>query len=156
MDFYIIIYKKSKIMNRKKIVLIILIILLAVVAFLSRSYLSRGLNFGDLSGSDEGSSYHAVFLNNDQVYFGKLSRQNSLYPVLEDVFYIQVNDEDNAAQLEGEATPDNRIRLIKLGGELHGPTDKMEINRESIVLVERLRENSELVAAINQYKEGQQ
>jgi hypothetical protein len=44
--------------------------------------------------------------------------------------------------------------LIKLGGELHGPTDTMQINRDQILLIEDLRTDSNLVAAIGNYKAG--
>jgi hypothetical protein len=47
------------------------------------------------------------------------------------------------------------INLVKLGGELHGPTDEMRINRDQILLVEDLRTDSNLVKAIDNYKARQ-
>jgi hypothetical protein len=93
------------------------------------------------------TGYQAVFLTNNQVYFGKLSKVDSQYPVLRDVYYLQVNQ---ALQPKGDTT--TNINLVKLGGELHGPKDEMVINREHILFFEDLKDDSQIVAAIAQYK----
>jgi hypothetical protein len=99
------------------------------------------------------SGYQAVFMNNGQVYFGHLSRQNHQYPVLRDVFYLQVTQPPQPIRT-GEATPTN-INLVKLGGELHGPTDEMRINRDAVLFIEDLKPDSGVVSAINQLKGAQ-
>lgn len=99
------------------------------------------------------SDYQAVFLINNQVYFGKLSDRNSQFPTLTDVYYLQVNQPIQPAQGKAPATqPD--ISLVKLGGELHGPTDEMKLNRDQILLIEDLRADSNVVRAIKAYKDN--
>ena len=46
------------------------------------------------------------------------------------------------------------VSLVKLGDELHGPADKMEINRDQILFIEDLKPNSQVVMAIKNYKTG--
>ncbi len=99
--------------------------------------------------------YQAVFLVNNQVYFGKLANQNGQFPVLTDIYYLQVNQPIQPVQtVKGQAasTASPEINLVKLGGELHGPTDAMRINRDQVLLIEDLRADSNLVKAIENYK----
>ncbi len=104
------------------------------------------------------NGYQAVFLVNNQVYFGKLANQNGQFPVLTDIYYLQVNQPIQPVQTaRGQAAPaaNPEINLVKLGGELHGPTDEMRVNRDQILLVEDLRADSNLVKAIEDYKARQ-
>ena len=117
-------------MNKKTIALVILVV--AVLAIV-------GMNYKKLNST--GSAYQAVFLNNGQVYFGKLSNEDGLYPKLHDVFYVQVTEPQN-------------INLVKLGSELHGPTDEMKISRTQILFIENLRADSQVVQSILQYKKS--
>ena len=94
------------------------------------------------------SNYQAVFLTNGQVYFGKLYRENSAFPVLRNVYYLQVTQPPQPLQ-EGQTPPTN-INLVKLGGELHGPQDEMRINRDQILFVEDMKADSKVVTAIQQ------
>jgi hypothetical protein len=97
-----------------------------------------------------GSKYQAVFLSNGQVYFGKLYRERSQYPILREVYYLQVMQ-----QLQpGTENPTANINLVKLGAELHGPTDEMRINRDHILFIEDLKDDSQVVQGIKRFKEG--
>lgn len=102
--------------------------------------------------SFSGDKYQAVFLTNNQVYFGKLSRSGSNYPVLRDIYYLRVTQ---ALQPKDPNTPAQQINLVKLGGELHGPEDEMRINKEQILFIEDLKADSQVVTAINDYKKAQ-
>jgi hypothetical protein len=107
------------------------------------------------ANSADANAYQAVFLVNNQVYFGKLANQNAQFPVLSDIYYLQVNQPIQPVQTpKGQTAPaaNPEINLVKLGGELHGPTDEMRINRDQILLVEDLRADSNLVKAIENYK----
>jgi hypothetical protein len=85
------------------------------------------------------SQYQAVVLNGGQVYFGKLERANSQYPVLRDVFYI-VN------QLNPETKQQANV-LVRRGKELHGPAF-MVLNRDSIFFIEPVKEDSQIAKFI--------
>jgi hypothetical protein len=89
--------------------------------------------------------YQAVFLSNNQVYFGKLKLSFGRFVVLEDVYYLRVAQE---LQQNSQATSLSQIQLVKLGSEIHGPTPEMKINRGQILFVEDLKGDSEVVKAI--------
>lgn len=93
--------------------------------------------------------YQSVFMSNGQVYFGKLS-VSGRYMKLTDIYYLQA-----AEPLQSGATPalsasQAQIQLIKLGSELHGPDDAMYIERDQVLFWENLKDDSKVVAAINQ------
>ena len=128
-------------------VVILLIVIVIAAGFFW--FLGRGGAVGgplNLTGKD---IYQAVFLDNNQVYFGKLSGANQTYAALTDIFYLQIG------QPLQPSDPAANINLIKLGGELHGPIDEMKINREHILFIENLRDDSQVVQAIKRYKEQQ-
>jgi hypothetical protein len=54
--------------------------------------------------------------------------------------------------LESQNAPNDfgsrQFQLIKLGNELHGPTDKMYINRSQVLFYEQLRKDSQVVVNI--------
>ena len=49
----------------------------------------------------------------------------------------------------------SRNNLIKLGNEIHGPLDSMLINRDHVVIIEDLKDDSRVVQAINDYINNQ-
>ena len=90
-------------------------------------------------------SYQAVFLTNDQVFFGHISSQGGGYVTLTDVYYLR-----DKAPLVDPALAASDISLVKLGRELHAPTDKMRIAKDQILYVQELASNSRIIAAIQQ------
>lgn len=85
-------------------------------------------------------AYQAVFLTNDQIYFGHLKNINSDYLILSDVYYVKVNEEGDG-------------QIIKLGViEPHGPQDKMVINQDHVLYWENLKQSSQVVETINKLK----
>ena len=96
------------------------------------------------------SGYSAVFLVNNQVYFGKLEDAGGLYPKLKDVYYLRVDRPLQPAPATGGAQPE--VQLIKLGNELHGPVDEIRFNKEQILYIEDLKTDSRVVKAIEDFK----
>jgi len=121
-------------------VVLVLVVLLHYLGVIRVGFLPR-LNSG----------YQAVFLDNGQVYFGKLYAENSQYPVLKDIYYLQVTQPPQPLR-EGETPPAN-INLVKLGAELHGPADEMRINRDHILFIEDLTSGSRVMQAIVQFQQ---
>lgn len=99
------------------------------------------------------SGYQAVFLNNGQVYFGRIYKESSQYPILKNIYYLQVAQSSPSLQ-NGEEIPAN-INLIKLGTEIHGPKDEMRINRDSIIFIEDLSPDSRILEAITRLNNSQ-
>jgi len=89
-------------------------------------------------------TYQSVFLDNGQVYFGKLEKSGGDFYELTDVFYLQTGSAgiDQASGLS----------LLKLGNEAHGPEDNMQINKEHILFIEDMKSESKVVKAIQDYK----
>ena len=95
--------------------------------------------------------YQAVFLTNGQVYFGHLSKLESDYYKLSDVYYLQ-NKSDEKAANEGQLNSNADVQLIKLGNEVHGPEDSMVIERSQVLFFENLKNDGNVVKSIQQYK----
>lgn len=99
--------------------------------------------------------YQAIFLDNGQVYFGKLSSVNGDYIRLTNIYYLQVEqqiqpDQDDPDAKDDEAAP--QISLAKLGNELHGPEDEMFILRSKVVFWENLKDDGQVVQAITNFQ----
>ena len=102
------------------------------------------------------SDYSAVFLTNGQVYFGKINADTNEEINLSDIYYLQVNQ---PIQNSGTSTTTNtnsndntNVVLVKLGNELHGPNDRMHINKEQVLFTESLKDDSKVITAINNYQ----
>ena len=135
------------------------LIVVAVVALV----IGGGYYFLKVRGGGIASGeYQAVFLTNDQVYFGKIAKSDSVEVVLKDVFYLLIRQPTQVQAQDPEATPgaqaqQPRYELRHLGdGEAHGPLDEMSINRAQILFIEPLKEDGMVVRGIQQYKEQQQ
>lgn len=99
------------------------------------------------------SEWQAIFLTTGQVYFGKIAKMDNENIYFENIYYIQVESDQNALaqDTEEQKQPEQQLQLIKLGKELHGPQDAMLINRRHVVMIEELSENSRVVQAIDDY-----
>ena len=118
---------------------IIIVVLLAVVILLAFVYWQGDQN------QEESEVYNAVFLDNNQVYFGKVTQETNDYLYLTDVHYLK-----NEAPAEGEeeGAPSPGFSVIPLGNEVHGPENAIMINQAHILYIETLRDDSEVVDAI--------
>ena len=87
------------------------------------------------------AQWQAVFLTNNQVYFGKLVNYDNAYVTLTDVYYLRT-----ASDLE--ASGGSSLNLIKLGGELHGPEDVMYIPKANVLFWENMKATSQVVQTI--------
>ncbi len=95
-------------------------------------------------------AWQAVFLSNGQVYFGHVVSTTPTTVVLQDIYYLQASGPLQA----GAEQQQKDLALVKLGAELHGPTDEMRINREQVLFVEDLKDDSKVVSAIEQHRVG--
>lgn len=107
-------------------------------------------------GKDKEAKYvvkdmnQAVFLTNGQVYFGKIGAVTDEYVNLTNIYYL------NSQQQEGadakDQTQQTNFSLVKLGCELHGPEDRMIINRDQVSFWENLKSDGKVAKAIDQFK----
>jgi hypothetical protein len=137
--------------------LLLLIVLLVVVlgggyALVQKTNLVT--KAGIIKDSDENvSDFSAVFLTNGQVYFGKVYSDANAEVDLREIYYLQVSQQDlQNGTKTATPTPSPDISLVKLGNELHGPNDRMRINRDQVLFIESLKNDSQVVKAIDDYK----
>lgn len=126
-----------------------LLIVVVVVALIGYYLWQNGFNF---YGKRD---YQAIFLSNGQVYFGKASGFQSSFINLRDVYYLQVQQVLQPVQGQRDPQPVQQISLAKLGiAELHKPKDLMRINKDHVLFIEDLDEDSQVVTAIRSYQES--
>ena len=90
------------------------------------------------------TEYQAVFVDNGQVFFGKLEKGGSAHPLLREVYYIG-----------RQASPDGKeVKniLLKRGGEWHGP-EYMYLTSSHIVMIEPVSPTSRVAELIKALKE---
>lgn len=90
--------------------------------------------------------YQAVFMDNGQVFFGKMESAGSPYPLLRDVYYIGRQTSPDGKEVKNI--------LIKRGNEWHAP-DYMYINASHIVVIEPVAANSRVAQLIKEAKNQQ-
>ncbi|HJQ08299.1 MAG TPA: hypothetical protein VJ836_02320 [Candidatus Saccharimonadales bacterium] len=95
----------------------------------------------------------AVFLANGQVYFGEIKAVNKQYIDLQDIYYLNVNQQVQPDQKTQQQNQQQQISLVKLGCELHGPIDQMIINREQVTFWENLKTDGQVAEAIKKWVE---
>lgn len=137
--------------KNKKVLMIGAVAAVLVVAVVAVVWV-WGFMASSLSGIDS-SKYQAVFFTNGQVYFGKLSPQNSEYMKLTDIYYLQTKaaDPKNPQKTAGQQAG-NDVELIKLGQELHGPVDEMIISKSQVLFYENLKAEGTVAKTIEQHQ----
>lgn len=104
--------------------------------------------------------YQAVYLTNDNVYFGKVHIMVNGSIFLTDSFRVEAasststtsqgaSSSSSSASSSNDKTSD--IRLIKPGKELHAPDDTMLINRGNVLFIENLKADGKVTQAILEY-----
>lgn len=98
-------------------------------------------------GPEVMTPYAAVVLDNNQVYFGKLTNAGGAFPELTDVYYIQ--------NQVNQQTKEVKSVLIRRGNEVHGP-DRMFLNARHVILIEPVGPNSKVAQLIADDKKQHQ
>jgi len=130
-------------------------IVMIVVALVVLGWFAKKA-FGSLMADSavKSKQYQAVFLTNGQVYFGKVSKTDDSYVKLNDIYYLQVQQQVQPEDKSKSSTDQPQVSLAKLGGELHGPEDVMYISRSQVLFWENLKDDGKVAKAIKDYKAG--
>jgi len=134
-------------LNYWRIVLLLFIVLICVLGifFVWQKYIVKPLE-------SPFAGYQAVFLDNGQVYFGKIVSIQGGYIDLSQVYYVASNSNGSPSQSSAQGSAGSggaaTISLVKLGNELHGPTDEMFIAEPHVLFYENLRPDSQVVQSI--------
>jgi hypothetical protein len=143
--------RKQSRKNVKPLAIAVAVILgVAVLVFFGLS-----LYRSSTSATIDGGKYQAVFFTNGQVYFGKLQTLNGDYMRLTDIFYLQAKSDSTDPSKNPQATTAEDVadvQLIKLGDEIHGPTDEMIINESQVLFFENLKSDGKVSQSIATYK----
>src|SRR6185436_1501608 len=115
----------------KRIIFVVVVILLVGCFFCGQS----------LWMSWKTKGYQAVFLDDGQVYFGKLSGGRG-WLALSDIYYLQGTEPLQQTESGKTINSAQNIQLIKLGNELHGPADTMYIKGDKVLFWENMKEDS--------------
>jgi hypothetical protein len=103
-----------------------------------------GLTGCGSSNLDFPTEYQAVYLDNGQIFFGKLSEAGSPFPVMRDVFFVQTQTDRDKKE--------SKHLLIKRGAmEGHHP-DFMRLNARHIVVIEPVAPDSRVAQLIREAK----
>ena len=128
--------------------LLSIVLIIASLTFVGY-YALRAINTVTADAAVKGKQFQAVFLTNGQVYFGKLTKTDSSYVVLKNIYYLQVQQSVQPADKASNTSP--QVSLAKLGGELHGPEDVMYISRSQVLFWENLKGDGKVAKAIADY-----
>lgn len=129
----------------------VLVVLLIITSIVATAYLALRLAAGtSSSGAVKGKQYQALFLTNGQVYFGHLKGVDNSYVKLNDIYYLQVQQQVQPGQNNNNQQPN--VSLAKLGGELHGPEDQMYVSRDQVLFWENLKTDGKVAQAIKDYQ----
>lgn len=90
----------------------------------------------------KGSSYYAVYLLSGDLYFGKMSWFNPY--VLSDVRIIQKEQKSEKEQ--------PALNLVKFQDIFWGPMGDLKLNKENVLWITKLSDESQVVKVINEQK----
>ena len=102
-------------------------------------------------------SWYAVYLSNNQAYFGHISKINDSEMVLDDVFSLQAFDEpaEQSTSEHFSLTPAAKqtFKLVKRGTDTTVTSDhSLTINRSNILYWEKLTSEAQVVKLIEEVK----
>ncbi len=147
--------KKKGGWGTKILVIIIVIVVILIGLYLVSKYTDWNvLNVNKTSSTVKTTGWQAIFLSNGQVYFGRIASQDKDKLVLKEIYYLQVTQQIQPAPEGQEPQTAQNLSLVKLGNELHGPKDIMQINMAHVLFTEELKEGSSVVNAIKDYLEA--
>ena len=130
--------------SKRKILFITFISSFIVLIAAAGVYLLYQTNTSPAINKNE---YQAVFFMNGQVYFGKLQNIDADTLTLTDIFYLQAQPTTTSSNPQPTSSASD-VQLVKLGNEVHGPEDKMIINKSQILFFENLSKTGKVSDSI--------
>lgn len=137
-----------------------LLIVGGIFLILAGLFVSWLFSRSDSATTIDNGRYQAVYLVDNNVYFGKVEILSNGYLKLKDVFYVQATSsaansdtQDPKDVPADQATTD--IKLIKPGSELHAPDDVMIINKDQVLYIQNLKTDGKVSDAIIKYHQQQ-
>ncbi|MCD4761071.1 hypothetical protein K8R42_04195 [bacterium] len=92
----------------------------------------------------------AVYLENGQVYYAKVVKEDALNIFLDEVYYVEEREQViPSVEEDGEPQVVINLVLIKRGQEAHNPTGWLQINGATVVAIEEMGPDSAVLKEIN-------
>ncbi len=127
------------------IVLMILIIVLA--AWLIFLYRAKPV--------DNSLKFKAVYLENGQIYYAKVVKEDNLNVYLDEVYYIDTQEVTMPTGEGDEVATTTVPVLVKRGQELNKPQGWLQLNRSKVVAIEEIGPDSEIIKEIERVNKGE-
>ncbi len=138
--------KLPKWLNVLYVVILFGIATLLVLVIIS---IARGGSGSNENALVDSSKYQAVFLNNGQVYFGKITDLNSEYVRMSSVYYLTQNSSTSSST----SSTGSDYTLVKLGcQQIHYPYDSMVISHSQVAFWENLNNDGKVVQSIKEFQ----
>ena len=92
-------------------------------------------------------AWSAITLDNGLIYYGQVKNQTKQFVTVSEVYYTQ--DNSKVQQDSGDKTAPTYV-LARVGqNEIYGPENTMQLNRDHIVLIQKLKADSPVIKTIN-------
>jgi len=125
----------------------LIVVIIALVACLA--FLYKG------TPVDNNLKFKAVYLENGQIYYAKVVKEDNLNVYLDEVYYIDTQ-EVAIPSGEGEETATTTVPvLVKRGQELNKPQGWLQLNRSKVVAIEEIGPDSEIIKEIEKVNQAQ-
>lgn len=135
--------RPSVLASRRTAYAVGVVLVLVAVAFIIALLSGGGSNGDALAAQVNSSDYQAVFLTDNEVYFGKLSVPGGAFCYLRHVYRLT----SLPSARKGQPL---RRTLVKLVNDIHNPEDELVINRAQILYVENLNPSGSAARLLRQ------
>jgi hypothetical protein len=140
---------KKGLVSKQNMIPFIIVLAIVVIGALLAVYLvffnNKNINKG----------YRAYFLDNNEVYFGLEEKRDDGYIKIKDVYYLQVS-QITTKDSKGQDVQQPDFKIIKMGTEIHGPKNEMEIVKEHVLFIQELADTSKVLQVIEKYNQAGQ
>jgi hypothetical protein len=94
-------------------------------------------------------AWYGVFINNNEAFVGHITAADSQNITMRSIYYLTLEARDAAGKPIANPQADQFKPFIKkLGQEVYGPKDVIQINRQNVRYYSELRDDSDVVKAI--------
>jgi hypothetical protein len=96
-----------------------------------------------------GNSWYGVFINNNEAFVGHITGADSQNITMKDIYYLTLEARDaNGNTITNPTAAQFKPFIKKLGQEVYGPKDVIQISRQNVRYYSELRDDSDVVKAI--------
>ncbi|PWB38512.1 MAG: hypothetical protein C3F02_04115 [Parcubacteria group bacterium] len=129
--------------NSGPVVLLMLIIILILGALVIYTFKFK-------SSSVNSTQFKAVYLDNGQIYYAKVAKEDNLNIYLDDVYYVETREQTVTSTVSGQEVQQVSVPvLIKRTDAPYKPEGYLQINRQKVVAIEGLNSDSLILKEID-------